>query len=710
MNTKNIKLYERIMNIVLDILIFIFGIILLISIYNGIQVKILGNKYSSFFGYSIFEVQTGSMADTINVGDWIIVKKSQNVELDDIITFEEDGEYVTHRVKEIYKNTYVTKGDANSAKDKPIAYSQVVGRVTKILPNFGILRKTLFNPIVLITLIITIYIFSFLFRKNKKNDEKGENIIIKKLDIILDLIIENFKHSVESKSIEKKDKKIDMKTENIKVDDSKLDNIKVEKIRVEPEHEQNIKYEQVNNENQNDNSNLHKENIESISDEDLDKTMYFRAIKVDKSELDKTYLKIKEQEIIDGEKEEKEKSRLEKKKEKEKLKNEENIEIDDSLIKDKLELLQKKNSKKFKNIIDKIMYLKEQELEEIVEVLNNNEKLLVNEATIRSSFIKAYVDVKYYNYCGNINAEYNGRNMTVKIVDTIKEFSEQLVNNYKGPDKSYEEKVKKYTNIFILIMYLEQANGKIDDLEPVKEMYKKKIMRYSKDDNVDEKTVKVMIDEIIKNQRLYQGMINYSLKKLDTNTFNLNLHQVANKKQLYALELEHNITFSKVYSDYIIDKTYKEGVIAEDKVIIEMTLASIKLVTDMLNSSFNKKYILYVPETIYSKENKLNKLLSMMEDEYAKNNIFILVKFKSLVKNIKLIKELKKSGYRFVLVFDENIDIKTRERSYINIAEYVFINKKAMDPTNIIANIPEDLINNIIYDDIGSKVGNYGGE
>ena len=56
MNLKKRGLYEKIINIILDVLIIVFGIILLISIYNNVQIKILGNDYSSFFGYSTFEV------------------------------------------------------------------------------------------------------------------------------------------------------------------------------------------------------------------------------------------------------------------------------------------------------------------------------------------------------------------------------------------------------------------------------------------------------------------------------------------------------------------------------------------------------------------------------------------------------------------------------------------------------------------------------
>ena len=155
MNEKSKRITKKIINILLDVFIVMLGVILLITIYNNIQVKILGNDYASFFGYSVFEVQTGSMGEVVEPGDWIIVKYTKNIKLNDVVTFEQKGEYITHRVIEVYNGTYVTKGDANTAKDAPISKDQIVGKVVKVISNFGILRKTIFNPIVLIALIIT---------------------------------------------------------------------------------------------------------------------------------------------------------------------------------------------------------------------------------------------------------------------------------------------------------------------------------------------------------------------------------------------------------------------------------------------------------------------------------------------------------------------------------------------------------------------------
>ena len=159
------KVFKKICNIFLDILIGIFGVILLITIYNDVQVKVLNKSYADFFGYSTFEVQTGSMRPAINVNDLVIVKKDDSPKIKDIITYKKGKEFITHRVVEAYKETYVTRGDANNTKDEAIKKNQIVGKVVKIIPNFGAFRKTLLSPVVLITLIVLKHHYLYFFHR-----------------------------------------------------------------------------------------------------------------------------------------------------------------------------------------------------------------------------------------------------------------------------------------------------------------------------------------------------------------------------------------------------------------------------------------------------------------------------------------------------------------------------------------------------------------
>lgn len=702
MDTKKRGLYEKIVNIVLDILIGVFGIILLVSIYNNIQIKVLGNDYSSFFGFSTFEVQTGSMADTINPGDWIIVKYSNDIKVDDIVTYKKNGEFITHRVVETYGGTFVTRGDANSSKDDAIGKNQIIGEVVKILPGFGIIRKTFFNPLVLISLIITLYLFGYALRTSKeeklnKNSEKLDikqtlDEITSKLIKYIMIFVKNVKKEINSKKQEvntkpkKEVKIIKEKTKKvIKKVEEKPKEVK-EKVKIE-EPKEEVKEETVEEIPQ----------IPEISDEDLDKTMYFRMVPVDKLELDNTYLEIAENELKNSEEKPLE------------VKDEEVEKIDEDAVSEKLKVLGNKK-KKFNNVIEKVMFIKKEELEEIIDILNKGEKAKPNEPTIKDELLNTYIDAKYYNFCGNVNSEYNGKNTLTKIDNEIKNKAEMLIGKYKGSDTKYIDKVNKHVTIITLLNNLEQIYNLFPEIQVKRETYKNKILKTFKTEFISPLELKNMVNNIIKTQKLYRSTTNYILNKLETNTFELNLNKVTGVKNMYGVELNHNLGFSKVYSDYIVDKAYSEGIVAEDKVEVSVCLLLTKVVKDMLNANFNNKYIIYIPESVYTKPNKLDKIFSLFEDEYAKNNIMVLVEYSSLIKNKKVIKKLRKDGYHFVLSFDDVEKMKEKDSDNMYVADYLFVDKKTVKSTNILAFIPDDLEDYIIYEDISEKVGNYGGE
>ena len=211
-------------------------------IYNNVQTKILDNSYSSFMGYALFEVQTGSMSPEIEAGDWIVVKHEKNYELKDIVTFEVEGEFVTHRVINKYGDTFVTQGDANNAKDAPITKEQIVGKTVKILPSFGIMKKTIFNPVVLIGLIVILYLTVSVFKK--KADDHEENEIVRSFD----KVIKREKNKKTKTDVLKKDKiKVD------EVDDFTKENefieeetMKIEEVKGEINREEEVEDEEQN--------------------------------------------------------------------------------------------------------------------------------------------------------------------------------------------------------------------------------------------------------------------------------------------------------------------------------------------------------------------------------------------------------------------------------------------------------------------------------
>lgn len=168
------KIFRKTTSIILNILLAIVVLMLILVIYNYAQTKILKKDYTNFFGYTVFRVASGSMSQTINVGDIIIAKiKSDNEEFkqDDIIVFKQDNSIITHRITKIEGDNIITKGDANNTTDKPITKENIIGKVIKILPNVEIWKKVLTSPEVFISGITTVILFGIAFSYNGNKTE-----------------------------------------------------------------------------------------------------------------------------------------------------------------------------------------------------------------------------------------------------------------------------------------------------------------------------------------------------------------------------------------------------------------------------------------------------------------------------------------------------------------------------------------------------------
>ena len=156
---KAVKIINIITKTLINTIYVILAIIVIILIYNLIQITVLGKPYMNLFGYSIFQVKTGSMSGTIEIGDIVIVKLTNEVEKNDIITYEQEQILITHRVIEKKDDNLITKGDANNAEDKPITKDAVIGKVVHTIKNVEIWKKVLKTPEVYISIIITLILF-----------------------------------------------------------------------------------------------------------------------------------------------------------------------------------------------------------------------------------------------------------------------------------------------------------------------------------------------------------------------------------------------------------------------------------------------------------------------------------------------------------------------------------------------------------------------
>lgn len=145
MRDKAIKLLKKSIHIILSVLFYSIIAICLVVLVNK---WVFHNDDQSLFGYRAVCVLSGSMEDTLSVGDAVIIKEDKSYFVNDIISFREGSEIITHRIVAITDSGFVTKGDANNTEDREIVRKEnIIGKEVLIIPWVGYIRIAVMSPV-----------------------------------------------------------------------------------------------------------------------------------------------------------------------------------------------------------------------------------------------------------------------------------------------------------------------------------------------------------------------------------------------------------------------------------------------------------------------------------------------------------------------------------------------------------------------------------
>ena len=165
--------------------IIVLILLLPVLIVNSV---ILINSYTkpdeipSFMGWKPFIVLSGSMETEIKTGDIVVVKEVpiEDVKLNDVIAFKEDGIVITHRIVEIKEDNgvkkYITKGDNNNVKDSGFVLKEQIEGVYQFrIEGLGNLAMFIQTPIgMLVCLSIPLGILLLIQMSDNKKMQKEQ--------------------------------------------------------------------------------------------------------------------------------------------------------------------------------------------------------------------------------------------------------------------------------------------------------------------------------------------------------------------------------------------------------------------------------------------------------------------------------------------------------------------------------------------------------
>ena len=183
---KGKKAWSIISKCLMGLLCVILAMLIVVTGWLAIDKFIRKSKVPSFAGYSILKVETGSMEGTIMEGDLILIKKTGDYKIGDIITFAHANEKIptTHRIinyADESEQVFITRGDANKTQDSEnVTKDEVFGEVVLTMHVLGLVTGWVTDGggyIYVISGIIILGLGAFLInyiRKRSLQLEEGE--------------------------------------------------------------------------------------------------------------------------------------------------------------------------------------------------------------------------------------------------------------------------------------------------------------------------------------------------------------------------------------------------------------------------------------------------------------------------------------------------------------------------------------------------------
>ena len=303
-----------------------------------------------------------------------------------------------------------------------------------------------------------------------------------------------------------------------------------------------------------------------------------------------------------------------------------------------------------RNVVKDYLEYEKQNLKNYISIITN--KKLNN--NLCDMIIDTYIDIRYFNAYTSVKKN---------LIDNIEYY---VFEKFKKSfvDDNVRKNVVLMLDALIVIRYLilfEKYN-KDENAKNGLLQYEQKVYGKYKDTNI-------LITDLIKDIKTNYHKKEKFLEELLSTDFSVDKKET-NIKDVYETILDNNVKIPDLFSDFAVNRVYNSGTINEDKMLVYYTLLSRMILLDMIDYNYTNKYLISFPESIIDRDSKLNNLLSIIDLEYLKERVVMIISYHDYKEKKDSYDFLIHKGYSFAVIIDEEVN---DDLVMFNIFSYILV-------------------------------------
>lgn len=272
---------------------------------------------------------------------------------------------------------------------------------------------------------------------------------------------------------------------------------------------------------------------------------------------------------------------------------------------------------------------------------------------IYDDLINAYINTRYYNLYPKVNNRFE-----VNLTYYLKKSLESVKDDSRYRNKAYY--------MFYLFKYIYYFDSVLE-CSSVRSLIKE-IDTFRKDTlNIQDEEFEIKLYNMLKDDLMAKKEF---MDSFDSKSFSVNYRKV-NKNQVFDCDLEHKLKFSKIYSDYAINKVFNNKDISEQKLLVLYPLVTIKILEDIIKGNFRKTYLVDYCLSLKDKPKKKKRILNIIDNDIVKEKIILKISYNDYINNKEEIYGLTKEGVKFALVVNKDTKITSDMLVLFKIFSYI---------------------------------------